>query len=120
AARVTPTLRAPEPEKVAAAVEERRIEARVVQQANQKAEVAEPVTASEARAESPSLAPGTPVAQAAEAIDFSIGQDNTIRVAAEETLGHFADWLGVSSSRLRSLNRLSASAAVPQGRRLKL
>src|SRR5690606_31407117 len=62
AARVTPTLRAPEPEKVAAAVEERRIEARVVQQANQKAEVAEPVTASEARAESPSLAPGTPVA----------------------------------------------------------
>ncbi len=120
AARATPAPRAPEPAQVAATLEARRTEARVVEQANRQAEEAEPVTATEARAESPSLAPGTPVAQAAEAIDYRIGEDDTIRVAAEETLGHFADWLGVPASRLRALNRLSAGAGVPQGRRLKL
>ena len=115
-----PAPRAPAPEEVAATLEARRAEARVVAQANQAAEEAQPVTEAEARATSPSLAPGAPVASAAEAIDYSIAADGSIRVAAEETLGHFAEWLGVSSSRLRSLNNLSARAGVPLGRRLKL
>ncbi len=120
AATAAPAARAPAPERVAATLEARRSEARVVAQASAEAEESEPVTATEARAESPALAPGAPVASAVDAIDYSIAADNSIRVAAEETLGHFADWLGVPASRLRSLNSLSARANVAQGRKLKL
>ncbi|MEO6081410.1 MAG: transglycosylase SLT domain-containing protein [Steroidobacteraceae bacterium] len=88
--------------------------------AKQQKKDAQPVTASEARAESPSLVPGGAVASTSESIDYSIGADNTIRVIAEETLGHYAQWLNVPASRLRALNRLSATAAVPLGRRLTL
>jgi membrane-bound lytic murein transglycosylase D len=119
-ARATPAPRAPAPEKVAERIAERRAEEQAVAQAKQAAEEAEPVSATEARAEGPALAPGAPVASAVEAIDYSIGEDGTIRVAAEETLGHFADWLGVPASRLRSLNGLSAAATVAQGRKLRL
>ncbi len=80
----------------------------------------QPVTASEARAESPSLVPDGAVASTSESIDYAIGADNSIRVAAEETLGHYAQWLNIPTSRLRTLNRLGAGAAVPLGRRLKL
>src|SRR5690606_36905771 len=120
AARAAPAPRTPSPDRVAATLEAQRSETRVVAQASARAEEAEPVTETEARAESPSLAPGAAVARAADAIDYSIGDDDTIRVAAEETLGHFADWLGVPATRLRSLNKLSARAGVPQGRTLKL
>lgn len=120
AASAPAAARAPAAEQVAATLEARRAEARVVAQANQAAEEAQPVSAAEARATSPSLAPGAPVASAAEAIDYSIAADGSIRVAAEETLGHFAAWLGVPASHLRSLNNLAASSGVPLGRRLKL
>ncbi len=41
-------------------------------------------------------------------------------VQVGETLGHFADWSGVDSQRLRALNRLQKSARVTVGRRIKL
>jgi membrane-bound lytic murein transglycosylase D len=103
---------------VARAVAEQRAEERVVVAQRQAAP--EPVTAAEARAESPALAPGGAVARASESIDYAISAEGSIRVAAEETLGHFAQWLAVPASRLRSLNQLSATAAVPLGRVLKL
>jgi membrane-bound lytic murein transglycosylase D len=88
--------------------------------AEQSAVTPEPVTESEVEEHSPSLVPGGAVARASESIDFAIRADGTILVAAEETLGHYAQWLGVPTSRLRTLNNLSARASVPLGRTLKL
>jgi membrane-bound lytic murein transglycosylase D len=53
-------------------------------------------------------------------VDYSVGTDQTIRVAAEETLGHYADWLGITASRVRSLNNLTARSSINIGRKLKL
>lgn len=45
----------------------------------------------------------------------------TIRVEAEETLGHFADWLGIGGpAKLRALNQLRYGRAITVGQRLKL
>ncbi len=52
--------------------------------------------------------------------DYSVHADDTVIVQAAETLGHFADWSGVSSQALRKLNRLHKSAMVTLGHRLKL
>ncbi len=43
-----------------------------------------------------------------------------IIVDADETLGHFADWLNVSTQRLRDLNALSYGRGLRIGQRLKL
>jgi membrane-bound lytic murein transglycosylase D len=112
--------RAPAPEQVAATLKTQRAESQAVAQARARVEAAEPVTASEARAESPSLGPGGAVARATEAVDLHIAEDSSIRVAAEETIGHYADWLGISASRVRSLNGLTVRASVPLGRKIKL
>jgi membrane-bound lytic murein transglycosylase D len=85
--------------------------------------VPEPLTRAQARAESPSLAPGgasSAVAQVDEGIEFAVASNGTIRVAADETLGHYADWLKVPTSRLRALNNLRGSATVALGRSIKL
>jgi membrane-bound lytic murein transglycosylase D len=52
--------------------------------------------------------------------DYSVGTDNTVIVQAEETLGHYADWSGMSSQTLRTLNRLHKNAMVTLGRKVKL
>jgi membrane-bound lytic murein transglycosylase D len=59
-------------------------------------------------------------AAAADATDLAVADNNTIVIAAGETLGHYADWLGVSAAHLRTLNRMSFHAALPIGRRLAL
>jgi membrane-bound lytic murein transglycosylase D len=51
---------------------------------------------------------------------YAVTADNTITVQAEETLGHYADWLRVSASRLRKLNRMSFATPLVIGRRKKL
>jgi membrane-bound lytic murein transglycosylase D len=112
--------RDPAPAQVAEELKVQRAESQAVAQARERVEAAEPVTATEAREESPSLGPGGAVASATEAVDLHIADDNTIRVAAEETIGHYADWLGLSASRVRSLNGLSARTSVSLGRRIKL
>ena len=44
-----------------------------------------------------------------------------IFVEVDETLGHYADWLGIGGSRhLRSINGLSSRAALQLGQRLRL
>lgn len=109
---------APPAEQVDTTLAEQRAESRATRE---RAPVPEPVSAAEAQSEGPSLAPGGgAVARASESIDFGIGADHSIVVAAEETLGHYAQWLGVSATRLRQLNRLGARASVPLGRRLVL
>ncbi len=83
-------------------------------------EAAEPTSAGEADALGPTLVPGVQAAVSADPSDYSVGTDDSIRVEAAETLGHYADWLGVRAADLRSLNRMRPAAPVVIGRRLRL
>jgi membrane-bound lytic murein transglycosylase D len=56
---------------------------------------------------------------AADPSDYSVTGDQ-ITVQALETLGHYADWLGVPTQRLRELNRMAPNQAVVLGQRLTL
>ena len=52
--------------------------------------------------------------------DYTVGNDNTIEIQAAETLGHYAEWLGVRASDIRRLNSLEYNDPVIIGQRLKL
>ena len=52
--------------------------------------------------------------------DYSVSSDGSIEVQAVETLGHYAEWLGVRASRLRALNRMRYGDPVVVGHRLRL
>ena len=52
--------------------------------------------------------------------DYSVSADGSIEIQASETLGHYADWVGMSVAAVRRLNGMSASQPVVIGRRLKL
>ena len=52
--------------------------------------------------------------------EYAVTADQTITVQAEETLGHYADWLSVSATRLRKLNRMGATTPLVIGRRKRL
>jgi membrane-bound lytic murein transglycosylase D len=80
----------------------------------------QPVSAAQAEALGPALGPAADTEQSADPIDYSVAQDGSIRVAAEETLGHYADWLGVTSARLRELNHLKFRSPVLIGQHVKL
>jgi membrane-bound lytic murein transglycosylase D len=80
----------------------------------------QPLSAAQAEAQGPALGPAADTEQSADPIDYSVAQDDTIHVAAEETLGHYADWLGVNSARLRELNHLKFRSPVLIGQRIKL
>ncbi|HLF11218.1 MAG TPA: LysM peptidoglycan-binding domain-containing protein, partial [Gammaproteobacteria bacterium] len=57
---------------------------------------------------------------AADPSDYSVSAGDVIQVQALETLGHYADWLGIPTQRLRDLNRISFREAVVIGRKLTL
>lgn len=84
------------------------------------AEAAEPTTEREAEEMGPALVPGTQAAMSADPGDYSVHADNTIIVQASETLGHYAEWLGLRASHLRQLNRMSYATPVVIGRSVKL
>lgn len=52
--------------------------------------------------------------------DYTVASDGTIEVHPLETLGHYADWLGIRTQRLRDINGLAFRTPVEVGRRLKL
>ena len=81
---------------------------------------AEPVSEAQAEAISPTLVPGAQAAASADPSDYSVADNGTIEVQAAETLGHYAEWLGVRASRLRELNGMRPSRPVVIGRRLKV
>ncbi|MBV8496583.1 MAG: transglycosylase SLT domain-containing protein [Gammaproteobacteria bacterium] len=81
---------------------------------------AQPVSVAQAEALGPALGPAAETEQSADPTDYSVAHDDAIRVAAEETLGHYADWLGVSAARLRELNHLKFRTPVRIGQRLRL
>ena len=83
-------------------------------------ESSQPVSAAQAEAISPALGPAAESQQSADPTDYSVAKDDTIEVAAAETLGHYADWLSISAQRLRQINRMSHGRPVVVGHRLKL
>jgi len=52
--------------------------------------------------------------------DYSVADNLTIEVQPLETLGHFADWLGIRTQRLRDINGLAFRTPVVVGERIKL
>jgi len=52
--------------------------------------------------------------------DYTVADDHTIEVHPLETLGHFADWLGIKTQRLRDINGLAFRTQVEVGQRIKL
>jgi membrane-bound lytic murein transglycosylase D len=81
---------------------------------------AEPVSAAQAEALSPALGPGVEVSVSPDPTDYAIAKDDTIKVAAVETLGHYADWLDTSAARLRTINHLTFKKPVLIGHKIKL
>lgn len=103
----------------------------VVRQAETDASVLEPIIStgvavlqhivSEAAAATPpSAASAASIDLSADPSDYSVAADGTIEVQAHETLGHYADWLGVRTQRLRDLNGLPFERAVIYGQRIRL
>lgn len=79
----------------------------------------QPVSREQAAELGPALMPGVASAATADPTDYSVVNGTTV-VQGSETLGHFADWLGVSASGLRKLNGMKAGTALALGRRIKL
>jgi membrane-bound lytic murein transglycosylase D len=52
--------------------------------------------------------------------DYTIADDLTIEVQPLETLGHYADWLGIRTQRLRDINGLAFRTPVVVGQRIRL
>jgi membrane-bound lytic murein transglycosylase D len=85
------------------------------------------VTAAEemAIALDPDLEPALSNAQirqalAADPSDYSVASNNSIEIQASETLGHYADWLGIQTREVRRLNKLAFGDPVIIGGRLRL
>ncbi|MGA2342068.1 MAG: transglycosylase SLT domain-containing protein [Steroidobacteraceae bacterium] len=78
----------------------------------------EPVT--RRQTESAALLPAGPPTGGTDTTDYGVAADDTVVVQVGETLGHFSDWSGVDSQRLRALNRLHKDARVTVGHRIKL
>jgi membrane-bound lytic murein transglycosylase D len=95
-------------------------DAEAVAKVGKPAAQAQPVSAAQAEAIGPSLGPAAETPQTADPIDYSVGKDDTIIVVAEETLGHYADWLGVTAQQLRKVNNMKYGRPVLIGRKLKL
>lgn len=52
--------------------------------------------------------------------DYTVAEDLTIEVQPLETLGHYADWLGIKTQRLRDINGLAFKTPVEVGQRIKI
>jgi len=57
---------------------------------------------------------------AADPMDYTVANNKTIEIQATETIGHYAQWLGVRASDLRRLNRMRYRSPLVIGKRLKL
>ena len=62
----------------------------------------------------------TQPALAADPVDYSVAADHTVEIQLNETLGHYAEWLDLSSDRLKRLNKLRPEQQLIAGRRLKM
>jgi membrane-bound lytic murein transglycosylase D len=62
----------------------------------------------------------TPESLGADPADYEVAKDRTIEVQPQETLGHYAEWLDLSSERIRRLNRLREGQTIALGKRVRL
>jgi membrane-bound lytic murein transglycosylase D len=82
---------------------------------------AEPIlSAAQAQAQGPALLADTAAPASADPIDYGVQDDGSIVVVAAETVGHYADWLGVPASTLRALNGMRGRSNVRIGGRFRL
>jgi membrane-bound lytic murein transglycosylase D len=63
---------------------------------------------------------GSAVIPAPDPSDYAVTENGRITVQAAETLGHFAEWLEIPTSRLRRLNGMRYETPVVIGRQTKL
>ncbi|HEX9474597.1 MAG TPA: transglycosylase SLT domain-containing protein [Steroidobacteraceae bacterium] len=114
----TSTRATPEPSVLAQAAEEDRQD---YAQALAAATAARSQTVvSAGQAQGPALLADAEAPPSADPIDYSVDADSRLTVVAAETIGHYADWLGVSTASLRGLNRMRGRSAVLIGRRFRL
>jgi len=52
--------------------------------------------------------------------EYGVASNGTIEVQGAETLGHYADWLEVRTSRLREINKLKYGRVIAIGQRIKI
>jgi len=81
---------------------------------------ARPASTDKVEARGPGLGPGGQPAPSLDPTDYSVAVNGTIRVAAAESLGYYAEWLGVSTMDLRRLNHLRAGQPLQIGERIRL
>ena len=79
-----------------------------------------PVTVAQALEQGPALIQGETAPPSADPIDYSVRADNSLVVVADETIGHYADWLKVPTGTLRTLNHMRGHSTVLMGRRFNL
>lgn len=79
----------------------------------------QPASKEQAADAGPALVPGVQSAALADPTDYSVASGAVI-VQGNETIGHFADWLQVSASRLRELNGMKPGTPLALGRRMRL
>jgi membrane-bound lytic murein transglycosylase D len=79
-----------------------------------------PVTVAQALEQGPALIQGESAPPSADPIDYSVRADNSLVVVADETIGHYADWLKVPTGTLRTLNHMRGHSTVLMGRRFNL
>jgi membrane-bound lytic murein transglycosylase D len=77
-------------------------------------------TPAELVAAEPTAAGPAGAAPAPDPSDYAVDAKGRVTVQAAETLGHYADWLEVSTSRLRRLNGIRFGAGVAIGRKAKM
>jgi len=94
--------------------------AAVAQTTKKPATSSQPVSAAQADALGPAIGPAIETPQSADPLDYSVSKENTIAVAAAETLGHYADWLGITANRLREVNGMKYGRPVIIGNKVKL
>lgn len=82
--------------------------------------VADEIAAGALDAPGEQLATDAQVALLSDPSDYSVADNQTIEVHPLETLGHYADWLGIRTQRLRDINGLAFRTPVEVGQRIKL
>ncbi len=80
----------------------------------------QPVSDVQAQTVSPNLGPPGRPARSADPTDYRVARDGTIRVAAAESLGYYAEWLHVTAWDLRRLNHMRFHQPVRIGERIRL
>ena len=84
------------------------------------ATAARPASTDKVVARGPGVGPGGHSALSLDPTDYSVAADGTIRVAAAESLGYYAEWLGVSAMDLRRINHLRLGQPLQIGERIRL